>query len=306
MQSYSVLVVEDFEGFRRLICSLLQQRDGFQITEASDGLEALQRIQDQAPDLILLDIGLPRLNGIEVARRLRRLAPFSRILFLTQESSADVVREALSIGALGYIHKSKARTELLPAIEAVLNGKRFVSRGLDFSETTNPSAGGRHEVLFCSDDAAVLDGLADFIGVSLKARNPVVVWATKPHQRGLLVKLREQGVEIDSALKRGTYVSSDIDESPDPALILARVQDLKKAAARAGWKSLRIAACGERAGRLWSEARSREALDLEEVLSQLARTHDLDILCVYPSAPEHQDDEIYRSICAEHSRVSRR
>jgi DNA-binding NarL/FixJ family response regulator len=132
------LVVEDFEGFRRLICSILQQKDGFQITEASDGLEAIQRAQEQAPDLILLDIGLPRLNGMEVARRIRRLAPFSRILFLTQESSSDVVREALSIGALGYVHKSHVRTELLSAIEAVLSGKRFVSSGLDFGETTDP------------------------------------------------------------------------------------------------------------------------------------------------------------------------
>jgi CheY-like chemotaxis protein len=300
------LVVEDFEGFRRLICSVLRQRDGFQITEASDGLEALQRAQDQVPDLILLDIGLPSLNGIEVARRLRKLAPLSTILFLTQESSSDVVREALSIGALGYVHKSKTRTELLPAIEAVLNGKRFVSSGLDFSETTDPSANGRHEVLFCSNDAAVVGGLADFISGALNACNPVIVWATEPHQRGLLVKLREQGVEIDSALERGTYISADIDEPPDPARILARIQDLKEAAARAGWKNPRIAACGERSGRLWSSGRSLEALHLEEVIGHLARSHDLDILCVYPSAQQHQDDEMYRSICAEHSGVSKR
>lgn len=132
MESHRVLVVEDFGRFRRFICSILQQRDGFQITEASDGLEALQRIQDKSPDLILLDIGLPGLNGMEVARRVRRLAPSTRILFLTQESSSDVVREALGIGALGYVHKSHAQTELLPAIEAVLNGKRFVSGSLDF------------------------------------------------------------------------------------------------------------------------------------------------------------------------------
>jgi hypothetical protein len=225
---------------------------------------------------------------------------------LTQESSSDVVREALSIGALGYVHKSQARTELLPAIEAVLNGKRFVSSGLDFSETTDPSANGRHEILFCSDDAAVVNGLADFIGVALNARNPVIVWATEPHRRDLLVKLRERGVEIDAALERGTYSSPDIDEPPEPARILARIEDLNEAAARAGWKNPRIAACGERAGRLWSNARSREALDLEQALSRLARSHDLDILCVYPSAQEHQDDELLRSICAAHSGVARR
>lgn len=306
MQSYKVLVVEDFERFRRFVCSVLQQANGFQITEASNGLEALQSIQDQSPDLILLDIGLPGLNGMEVARRVLGLAPSSRIIFLTQESSSDVVREALSIGALGYVQKSHARPELLPAIEAVLNGKRFVSSSLDFGDTIGPSANGRHEALLCSDDAAVVNGLADFVGVALNARNPVIVWATEPHQRGLLVKLREQGVEIDSALERGTYISAVIDEPTDPARILARIQDLKEAAARAGWKNPRIAVCGERAGRLWSDARSREALHLEQAFNELGRSHDMDILCVYPSAHEHQDDEMFGSICAEHSAVSTR
>jgi DNA-binding NarL/FixJ family response regulator len=298
--------VEDFERFRRFICSILQQRNAFQITEASDGLEALQRIQDQSPDLILLDIGLPRLNGTEVARRVRKLAPSSRILFLTQESSSDVVREALSIGALGYVHKSHVRTDLLPAIEAALNGKRFVSSSLDFSEATDPSPNGVHEILFCSDEAAIVNGLADFVGLSLNARNPVIVWATEPHRRALLVKLREHGVEVDSALERGTYISSDIDEPPDPARILARIQDLKEATGRAGWRNVRIAVCGERAGRLWSDARPREALLLEQVFSQLARSHDMNILCIYPSTQEHQDEEMFRSICAEHSGLSRR
>ena len=306
MQSYKVLVVEDFERFRRFICSVLQERNGFQITEASDGLEALQRIQDKSPDLILLDIGLPRLNGMEVARRVRRLSPSSRILFLTQESSSDVVREALSIGALGYVHKSHVRTELLPAIEAVLNGKRFVSSSLDFRDTIGPSANGRHEILFCPDDAAVVNGLADFVCVALNANNPVIVCATEPHQRALLVKLREQGVEIDSALERGTCISLEIEEPVDSAGILARIQDLKEAAVRAGWKNPRIAACGERAGRLWSDARSREALHLEQALNELARSHDMDILCVYPSAQDHQDNEMFKSICAEHSAVSAR
>jgi hypothetical protein len=95
---------------------------------------------------------------------------------------------------------------LLPAIEAALNGKRFVSSSLDFSESTVPSAKGVHEILFCSDEAAIVNGLVDFVGVALNARNPVIVWATEGHQRSLLVKLREQGVEIDSALERGTYI----------------------------------------------------------------------------------------------------
>jgi DNA-binding NarL/FixJ family response regulator len=79
------------------------------------------------PDLILLDIGLPTLNGLEAARQIRKLVPESKIIFLSQESSADVVQEALRIGARGYVVKVRAATGLLTAVEAVISGKRYVS-----------------------------------------------------------------------------------------------------------------------------------------------------------------------------------
>ncbi len=97
------------------------------IGEVSDGLEAVQKAVELQPDLILLDIGLPSLNGIEAARQIRTLVPESKVIFLTQESSADVVREARSLGARGYVVKLMAGSELLPAVEAVLSGKTFVS-----------------------------------------------------------------------------------------------------------------------------------------------------------------------------------
>jgi DNA-binding NarL/FixJ family response regulator len=128
MRAPKILVVEDFERFRQFVVSTLQQSGKFQIVEASAGLEALQKVEEQQPDLVLLDIGLPNLNGIEVARRLRRLAAPPKIVFLSQESSPEVVGEALSLGALGYVHKLRTGSDLLPAIEAALEGRRFVSR----------------------------------------------------------------------------------------------------------------------------------------------------------------------------------
>jgi DNA-binding NarL/FixJ family response regulator len=126
-----VLLVEDFEPFRRFVRLTLQRHWSCKnILEASDGEEAVALAQEFKVDLVLLDIGLPKLNGIDVARKIRECAPQSRILFVSQESSADVVREALETGASGYVAKTDAGSELVTAISAVLRGEKFVSSKL--------------------------------------------------------------------------------------------------------------------------------------------------------------------------------
>ena len=134
--SIRVLVVEDSEPFRKFVCSTVGKRSELQIVgEVSDGLEAVKKAEELQPDLILLDIGLPTLSGIEAARRIRELSPESRILFVSQETSPDVVQGALAEGANGYVVKTDAGRELLTAVDAVLRGELFVSNrfsGRDF------------------------------------------------------------------------------------------------------------------------------------------------------------------------------
>jgi DNA-binding NarL/FixJ family response regulator len=126
-----VLVVEDFEPYRRFICSKLGRSPDLQVIgEVSDGMEAVRKAEELRPNLILSDVGLPTLTGIEAARRIRTLSPESKIIFVSQESSADVVQEAISLGAWGYVVKMKAASDLLAAIQAVCVGKGFVSDGL--------------------------------------------------------------------------------------------------------------------------------------------------------------------------------
>lgn len=128
LSTVRILVVDDFELFRKLVVELLGIRPELQVVgEASDGLEALQKAVELRPDLILLDISLPSLNGIEVARQMRSLVPESKIIFLTQESSSDVLQEALSLGARGYVTKNMVRADLFAAVETVLSGITFVS-----------------------------------------------------------------------------------------------------------------------------------------------------------------------------------
>ena len=128
MSSIRVLVVDDFEPFREFVRSTLSRKLELQVVgEASDGLEAVGKAAELKPDLILLDISLPSMNGLEAARQIRKLLPESKIIFLSQESSAEVMQEALGLGAWGYIVKTKAGSDLLAAVESLISGKRFVS-----------------------------------------------------------------------------------------------------------------------------------------------------------------------------------
>jgi DNA-binding NarL/FixJ family response regulator len=150
-----ILIADDFKDWRRQVLLLFQARPEWQvIAEAADGTEAIQRAEELKPDLILLDIGLPKQNGIEAARRIRRLSPSSKIVFLSQNNELDIVRAALGTGALSYVHKMDARSELLPAVDAVLRGKHFVSsslKGYEFTDTAGEKAPHRHEVQLDSD-----------------------------------------------------------------------------------------------------------------------------------------------------------
>jgi DNA-binding NarL/FixJ family response regulator len=126
-----ILVVDDYEPWRRFASTTLREQPELEVVgQVSDGLEAVQKAQQLQPDLILLDIGLPTLNGIEAARRIRVVSPTSKILFVSENRSPDIAEEALSTGAGGYVIKSDAGSELLPAVKAVLEGKRFISASL--------------------------------------------------------------------------------------------------------------------------------------------------------------------------------
>jgi hypothetical protein len=212
-----------------------------------------------------------------------------------------VVQEALGLGGKGYVLKARAQSDLLPAIEAVLGGKRFVSKGLEFRDTIDAQAFHRHEILFCSDEAVLLNSLTQFIAAALTAGNAAIVWATESHRGSLLQRLHALGVDIDAAIQRGTYVSSDAAETPDPVRMLETIRGSSEAAAKAGKEHPRVAVCGERAGCLWAEGKTDEAIRLEQLCNDLAKTQEVDILCVYPLPHGQEGDPALKNICAEHT-----
>jgi len=333
--------VEDHEQFRRFIYSTLEKAPELQVIGiVSDGLAAVQKAEELQPDLILLDIGLPKLNGIEAARRIRRLSPETKILFVSQESSADVVREALGTGASGYIVKTDAGRELLEAVSAVLRGEFFVGArfsGHDFVRDSNEVAfqefrtgsdvaplqrsteiARRHEVVFYSDDAGLLDDLTRFIGAALEAGNSAVVVATESHRDSLLPRLEAHGVDIAAAIEQGRYIALDaaaalptfmLRDAPDPVRFLKVLGDLISTAAKAvKGKEARVAIFGEMCHLLWTQGKAEAAIQVEKLGNQLAKRYAVDILCGYDVGKVQggMDSHIFQRICAEHSAVHSR
>jgi len=331
--------VDDFEPWRRFVSTTLQSHPELEIIgEAADGLMAVQKAEELQPDLILLDIGLPALNGIESARRIQHLSPKSKILFISEHRSLDMAKAAVSAGGHGYVVKSDAGSELLPAIRAVLQGKRFASTSLGndvFIDTIDADAVRRpsfrkvaaplaeesneisrwHEVAFYPDDASFEDGIAQFANSVLKDGSAVIVMATKLHRAGILRRLEEGSVDISAAIERGTFFEADsvrtlsicmVDEMPDEARVVKVATDLIAQVAKTEQqKRRRIALCGELSPVLLAEGKTEAALQVERHFDDIAKSHGLDVLCGYVlnELPRGDNRRIVERICAEHSAV---
>ena len=126
-----LLVVDDFRLWQECVQVHLEGHPEVQIVGfASNGLEALQKVEDLQPDLVFLDISLPNMSGIETARKIRQRNPRCKIIFLTGQLQPEIVMEALEAGGWGYVYKNDAPTELLLSLESVCVGKRYLSRSV--------------------------------------------------------------------------------------------------------------------------------------------------------------------------------
>jgi DNA-binding NarL/FixJ family response regulator len=123
--SVRVLIADDHELVRRGLRSLLESRPGWEICgEAKDGVEAVEMSKSLTPDIILLDITMPRLNGLDAARKIRKEAPMTQILILSQHDIEEMSDSALAAGARGYVSKSDVAITLFSSMEAILHSAR--------------------------------------------------------------------------------------------------------------------------------------------------------------------------------------
>jgi DNA-binding NarL/FixJ family response regulator len=312
-----VLVVEDLKSVRKILVEKVRQLPEIQeVFEPEDGLQAVAKSEELRPDLILLDIGLPKLNGLEAAKLIRKHSPNSKMIFVSQESAPDVVRLAFELGAYGYVVKLDVGRDLVTSIKTVLRGRKFVGPRFanhHFFENSDESHEiRRHEMLVCSEDIAFLDGFTQFIGPRLMRGNAVVVVATEQHRNGLLLRLQLFGVDIGSVQKERRYIALDAAETLN-AVLVNGVPDEERFSKKAGELILgvaeaakietdRIAACGECAPLL----RGQASIQLERMWNNAIRQYNVEVFCGYPlqCLKGGLDSELSRRICAEHSALS--
>jgi len=123
-----ILVVDDHPVARKTICALLRAQPDFDvICDATNGTEAVIQAMDLKPDVVVLDIGMPGMNGLDAARLVKKAAPSAEILFLSQHAELETIRQAFRVGGRGYVVKSDAGRELISAVHAVLAKNRYLS-----------------------------------------------------------------------------------------------------------------------------------------------------------------------------------
>ena len=335
-------MVDDFVPWRNYLVAKLGENPALQVVGcASDGSEAVLKAAELNPDLILMDVNLPELSGIQAAARIRELSPESKILFVSQDLDFEVAMAALDAGGLGYVVKSDAENELHTAVEAVTAGKTFVSallasrdlngvlgsqtptrpgieerielpaRRLIRSKTFGPS----HEVEFYGDDASFLIRCTRFARAALANGDAVIVVLTPSHRDGLRQKLESEGCDVAGAMEQGRYRALDPSEllstflengQPDADRFIKTAGDFIATALKtATGKHPRVAVCGECGALLHADGKAEAAVEMEGLWDDLASMYNVDSLCGYPIERFRSEDQraIFRRICAEHSAV---
>jgi len=316
--SYRVLVVDDFAPWRRHVASTLAESSRWQIVgEAADGPDAIEKAANLRPDLILLDVGLPTVNGIEAARRILARDSNLKILFVSEHQSWEIAEVALCTGARGYICKSDSGRELSPAMDAIIDGGRFVAErfGGRVQKRADRAAsnGRRHEGLYYSNDVELLNRWASIAKDALNTDATFLLLATDSHRDTIRAMLQERGINVERAVRDGRFVSLTVDETLSKFMVGDRLDETRfwnsvtsvlLSAARASTADQPyVIACGECAPTLCTQGNGEAAIRLEQLWDEVTRTYRVDTYCAYSSDGCRCDDtdDVREQISAAHT-----
>ena len=304
MSQVNILVAEDFPAFRELIQKELRRRPEFRVVTVADGLVAVEQAAKLKPEVVLLDVGLPGLDGLAAARRIQSVAPESSILFVTQEAAPDVIEQAISLGSQGYVHKTRARY-LVPVVEAILD-RRTRAMGDRTAGQPRGAADHAHRAQFCSDETTWLESAERHLSAALNAGNAAIAVATPARMQPLVKRMKASGIDVGRFSEQGTFVQLNASElaasvrSDGVARCSPALAQIVEAAAAAAPRA-RVAIYSELAPIIWAAGETELALELEQFGADLVGI-SADIVCAYPMPPL-QDAARFTTLCAHHGAV---
>lgn len=312
-----VLIADDNRKILSCVSELLSPH--FQVVaEVTHGQAALEAAAHSEPDLVVLDIAMPELNGIRVARELRRLGSRARVVFLTLYRDDDYLSAAFESGALGFVYKSRLHADLIPALDHALAGYRFVSPQGFLGQTTGnittwfPRDRGFHTIRFYHDDQDRLAGGIGYVVAALQESATVIYVDTKAHLAGIAKNLEEFGVRVAS--ERGHFIMLDVHRDvlpyimvggmPDPAQMIRLFDDVVRHTSP-GHIDRRLAMAGEIAPALWAEGLPEAAIEVERLTDEFVHARSASVYCTYPAEwlyKTHHHQTMAR-LCALHTSV---
>jgi CheY-like chemotaxis protein len=306
-----VVLVDDDTGVLKAISRTLA-KDFEVVATVSDGRQALTTVARLDPDIVVLDISMPGLNGFRTAEELKRSGARSKVVFLTMHQDDGFVTEAVAHGAMGYVVKPCAWSDLIPALHHVLAGRKYLPTLVPLVKTN----GGGHAVQFRWDDSAWLDEAADVLSGALRRGDTVATVLVASNHAALAARMGERGWNLADLEQQGLYLVFDADETAtrimragrlDVDAINAMVATLE--AARTGTAvgpRSHLTLLGEIAGVLIRNGHAEAALELERTWDELTRALPILTICTYPQScfESGASSAFFAGVCAPHSVIS--
>jgi DNA-binding NarL/FixJ family response regulator len=279
---------------------------------AGDGRQALDLARRLQPDVAVLDISMPELDGFQVLEQLRRDAPQTRVVFLTMHRDDEFVAKAINAGAHGYVLKSRIHFDLIGAIDHALAGRLFVPSLTSLSTVAEH----RHTVQFPAGDRHFLDEVSRLVSATLLSGEPFAFVASEATRTGVAQRLRARQIDLARLAERGQYVEHDSALAasqimhggrPDEDRVAEMIDDLEqwRLAAPNGPRG-RLTVFGDISPSVWRNGDFEAALEIERIWSELTRALPFFTVCSYsgecfehPAARHHLP-----RLCAEHSAVT--
>jgi CheY-like chemotaxis protein len=298
MSSVEILIVDDQARFRRMVRSLIESQPEYRVCgEAGDGIEAVEKVHQLHPDLVLMDINMPRMNGLEATRIIRRESPDCNVIIVTQNDATVAREQARGVDANGFVTKSDLIRDLLPEM-----GRVVMENNGSLDETRNAAANGEpwcglltgaaprdHIVQLYQDQQFLNRAVCRFAAAAIANGEGVILVPTIAHWDAFRPRLESEGVDVQAAEKRGQLTIVDADNllptfmrdgMPDSPVFMGLAANVVSQARGEG-RYPKVRWWGEMVNILWERGDVAASMNLEDLFDQLAHEQDISIFCSF-------------------------